>query len=198
MLALATIAGMGFTLNETMKTTRYEVDPDIETTEAKSAWTPHEITLSQHKQYGYIVPQFHESAGRVPFNASQPPYSIYQPVLGGKLETVDDIYRYQANAREHERLDTAEQLAAHRPHFITRKAGPIVTTFTRELIMPFNPSLRTGIINWTFIPPNATDQDVHFAHDLVKAIVPDPELSTPDAVWWNYPDVEFRHGGRGN
>lgn len=157
---------------------------------------PRDLFIHQAREGGIIAPNHASVAGRVPFDRLNPPYLIARKNGASHTEApTENLYANIANAYEHQRLDTEAEAAAARMPVARKRGGAIVTTFTRELSNMADPSMRTGIINWSWMPPNPTDSDYQDAGALVQAIPPNPELFTPDAFYFTAPNQPFRHGG---
>ena len=101
MLAAAAVTALAFGLKNSDDSRRH-VDQSLEETRANQAWLPENLSMVQYQTYGFIQQPSAETAGRYPFNLSQPPYGIFKVTNGGKMENPDDVYRYEANAREPE------------------------------------------------------------------------------------------------
>lgn len=157
---------------------------------------PRELFMHQAREGGVVAPNHASVAGRVPFDVNNPPYLIARRDGPSHTENpTENLYSNIANALEHQRLDVEAEAAAARMPVARKRGGAIVTTFTRELSNPADPSMRTGLINWSWMPPNPTDSDYQEAGALVQAIPPNPELFTPDAYYFTAPGQQFRHGG---
>ncbi len=157
--------------------------------------TPKEFLMHEMRLHGMIAPRSQSIAGRTPFSENAPPYNVWRPNAPSHMEKpTETAYELYANALEHDRLETMDSIDKGRQNIMHKRGGAIITTYTRELRNNADPSMTTGIVNWTFMPPNPTETDRLNAAALVKAIPPNAQLSTPDGVWFTAPGLPFRYG----
>jgi len=160
---------------------------------------PYELNLHEMRHLGAIMPKFGATRARVPWNPAFPPYYIAPDIEHGPHDSpTERTYTLLANAQEHERLDTMEEAARGRRHFIRKTHQPLWNAFSRELVVhdpdPAVAPRTTNRLGFQWMPTNPTDSDWNEAGLIGKALPPNPTLFTPDSVHMTAPGMPFRHG----
>ena len=156
--------------------------------------TPAEFLRKEYRRAGMIVPGCGHVANRLPYNPANPPYDIWKPSDPEDHKNPSDrMYEYAIAAREHRRKDFEQTIEAGYQYFPQKRGGAIVSTFTRELHNPSDPSQRTGFINFSWLPPNPSDADYTRAGELARRLPRDPSLFSPDSTFMNAPGLPFRY-----
>ncbi len=158
---------------------------------------PYDLNMHEMSQLGAIMPRTGATRARVPWNKNFPPYYIAPDIEHGSMDApTHRLYTLLANAQEHERLTTMEEVARNRRHFARDRGVPLWTAFTRELEVPqADGSVHTtNQLGFQWMPRNPTDSDWNEAGLIGKALPPMPVLFTPDAVFMTAPGQPFRHG----
>lgn len=155
---------------------------------------PKDFLMKEYRRGGMIAPLQMHVHNRMPFRVDQPPYDIFKGVNAeARKNPSDKMYQYAVNAQDHYRKDFERTLDAGVEYYMPKRGGAIVTTFTRELCNPANPSMRTGLINHSWVPPNPTDADWQRAGALARTLPRDPTLFAPSADFMNAPGLPFRY-----
>jgi hypothetical protein len=175
------------------------VDESKEEMQKTMLESPYEMNLHEMRTRGALAPSFGATRARMPWDPSFPPYYIASTATGGPNESpTERIFHSLANAQEHERLDVAEQIMHHRPHYARKKGQAIWSAFNEELHLedadPSVPPRSTDHVGFQWMPPNPTDSDWNEAALLTRAMPPNPVLFTPDAYYMTAPGQPFRHG----
>jgi hypothetical protein len=159
---------------------------------------PHEDHLSEMRRAGVIVTGHNSVAARVPFNTDRPPFAIWRPSDDeARVNPTEDIYTHISNTTSHHRDDFEAQNRAGSEYFVSKRGGAIPVMFSREIHNIADPSMRTGMVDWSWIPKNPTDADFMRMGALGKALPRHPELFSPDANFMAAPGLTWRHGGNG-
>lgn len=160
---------------------------------------PRAFLMHEQRERGGVAPPFNAVTTRVPWSEHNPPYNVHLAHGPGPTEMpTEQLYNLRANAYEHNRQDYAEQFFRGRQYVRRKQGSAVVTTFTREISNPDDPRMRTGFINWEWMPPNPSDSDYNDAAALSKMIPRVQELFTPDAYYMTAPGLNFRYGTSGN
>jgi hypothetical protein len=180
-----------------------EKQPKLDETKAELEQSmlesPYQMNLHEMRERGAIAPSFGATRARMPWDPNFPPYYVAQTAVGGPNESpTERIYHVLANAAEHERLEIAEEFAHHRQHYARKRGQAIWSAFNEELHIrdsdPRVPARTTDHVGFQWLPPYPTDSDWNEAALLARALPPNPELFTPDAVYMNAPGLPFRYG----
>ena len=166
----------------------------IDGSDVEKMQTPEEFLRKEYKRAGMIAPVNGHVHQRLPWDPANPPYDIWKPSDDEEHKNPSDrMYDYAVAAQEHYRKDYEQQLDAGYEYYIQRRGGAIVNTFTRELHNPNDPSMRTGFINHSWLPPNPQDADYVRAGELARRLPRDPSLFSPDSTFMNAPGLPFRY-----
>lgn len=195
-MELAGIAALTYLTGQFLPKGEDQIVPDEgdETLHDTVFQTPRKFLEKEFAQSGYIVEPGMPVAARVPFNMNQPPSHIWRPSDPKYfIDPPKDIYAHVINAREHHRADFEDSIREGYEYFMPKRGGALVQTFTRELHNPADPSMSTGFINFSWLPPNPQDADFVRAGEMARRLPRDPSLFAPDSTFYNAVGLPFRY-----